>query len=294
MNYFGNRSIMSFIALVSVGAALTGCEVEEIDVPNTRVTVLDNFNPGTTVCNPFGGASSEGSDEGLWAQLYYLNDSQPRYSSVTDYMRYGTRANADLFFGQLDIPTHAWDLGFMTQAGIPLVNPKGEALYEWFALHIESEIRLGRLDRPAKYQFAVLSDDGVIMEINDDQAGFTNLIHNDGIMATDMRCATRTVAMDSEKRLPMKLDYFQGPRYSVALIVMWREIAGDEISDPTLLDDPACGQRGDWLFFDPTQVPSAPTEMWFSMLNRGWKVLNTENYLLPETIRNNPCLSGTD
>jgi hypothetical protein len=288
------KDFRQYALLGSLAAAvlMVGCEVSEVDAPNATVTVVDNFDPDKVVCDPFGGTGPGAVDQGLWARLYYLQENQPHYSAVADYLNYGSSPDVDLFFNQLDIPTRAFDLGFMTQSGTTLRNLQGNTLYEWFALHFETEIRLSRLNRAAKYQFAILSDDGAIMQVNENGSGYTQLINNDGFTPTRMRCASRAISLNSASRLPMKLDYFQGPRYHVSLVILWREIVGDEISNPALLSDVACNQSGNSLFFDSTQVPSAPTEMWYGMLDRGWRVLSTDNYYLPAHIRANPCPSS--
>lgn len=69
-------------------------------------------------------------------------------------------------------------------------------------------------DPEGDYQIALLADDGAVLQASDTGAGFTTLIDNDGTHPTKMACASRTVHMSRDSRIPIKLDYYQGPRYS--------------------------------------------------------------------------------
>jgi hypothetical protein len=278
------------VVLGSVGL-LAGCENEvSFSVGQTEVSTVQP----PAVCDPFGGAGDSGSIQGgLHARLFYLQPDQPQYTSVEDYVSQGTQAPTDLFFSQLNVPTRPFDRGFVLQDGSVLTRPGGDTLYEWFALQFDSRVRLAPDERAAKYQLAVLSDDGSIVRVDRGQ-GLETLINNDGLTPTRLACARSTVRMDALSLLPLQVDYYQGPRYHIALQLLWREIpdASDELADPGVLDDPACGLSGNDVFFDSTQNPSAPTAIWQGLMDRGWKVLNPRNYLLPTGFESNPCALG--
>src|SRR6185437_11769064 len=106
-------------------------------------------------------------------------------------------------------------------------------------------------DQSGRYQFAVLSDDGSIMSINEGN-GFEELIDNNGDTESRLRCADRGINFDASTSLPIKLDYFQGHRYNIALMLLWREVPetscvsdryGDQ-DDYHDLADVACNQSG--------------------------------------------------
>jgi hypothetical protein len=94
----------------------------------------------------------------------------------------------------------------------------------------------------------------------------------------------------------MKLDYFQGPRYNIALMLLWREIpscgANGRDTGADLYDE-ACDQAGNDTFFIWENNPVTPTNLWLGMLSRGWKVLSPENYVLPSApgVTTNPCVT---
>src|SRR5690606_23109728 len=88
---------------------------------------------------------------------------------------------------------------------------------------------------------------------------------------------------------PAKIEYYQGPRYHIALMVLWREWPEN---DPGFVaNDPQCGTSGNDRFFNYNVVPSAPKANFNDLLSRGWKVLGAENYALPRAVSQNPCKS---
>jgi len=275
-----------------------GTEVEVVPIPGV---VPD---PSTYVCNPMDDDENiAASGQGLRGMLYYLNPSQPRYTSVDDYFTYGTFAQAinsatgqlteiALYFNQIFVPTRPFDRGFVTNGGQTLQTPAGDTLYEYFAVRHEGRLQLGS-KAPGLYQMAILSDDGAKLHM-DFGGGFQNVVNNDGQHPTRMGCASMPVSLGVNDKLPMILDYNQGPRYHISLILMWRPWP-DSPSSPgtpaTLAEanDALCGQQGNSLYFDSTQNPPVPQAAYNSLLSRGWEVVENENYLLPEEEETNPC-----
>ena len=268
----------------------------------TSILSPDGTARNNAVCDPFGATPNTDIAHGLSASLYYLTPDQPQYTNVNSYLQHGHTSNTNLFFNQLNVPTRLFSAGFMAQDGSLLKDPSGNTLFEYFALHFESEIRLSSKNQPGNYQFAVLSDDGSILQINESgqaAGNFETLINNDGTHASLLGCATKAVTMTSDTRLPIKLDYYQGPRYHIALMLLWRFIPDTNNTcrnnggQPAAKDlaDVACGQSGNGTFFDYNKVPSAPQAPFIGMLARGWQVVPADNFYLPET-QSNPC-SGT-
>lgn len=273
---------------LTLASGLFGCEVPtQVQVSNTSVEAVQVPDSVPAVCNPFGDAQTPGRTSGLWGKLYYLAPEQPHYTHVADYQTYGHATDVDLFFNQLNIPTRPFDRGFVTQDGSILKTPNGDTVYEWFSLHMESVVQLSRLDGPGRYQFAVLSDDGAILKIDQDGRGLQSWINNDGTTPSRLRCATSTVNMDISTRLPISVDYFQGPRYHIALMVLWRQVPDSALDSE--LSDPSCNKSGNGLWFDSAQNPPVPQAEFINLLGRGWKVLTPENYLLPDHVSENPC-----
>lgn len=285
--FMGRSSNGLLVLLLPLLLFATGCLEEIIGTGNGESIV---YPPSANVvCNPFGDDPSD-SGHGLQARLAYLDDSQPRYSSVIDYINYGNPVEANLFFNMLDIPTRPFDRGFVTYGGKTIMNQNGNTLYEYFSLHFESGLALDVGDPLGDYQLAVLSDDGAIIQVNDTMAGYRTIINNDGNHPTQFGCATTPVRMMGDAApIPIKISYHQGPRYHIALTLMWRPWPTEHP-----VNDPECGQLGNSRYFDSTQNPPTPQPAYNGLLARGWKVLKAKNYVLSSLYGEgfNPCATG--
>ncbi len=290
---------------VSLGLALTGCynldgQFTKIEVqhqedapgsPNSPDSPDEPNDPGNTVCNPFGEGETVSRTQGLHGRLFYLPESAPRYSSVGDYLANGIDPGLNLFFNQLYTPTRPFDRGFVAQDGSVLKAPDGSTLYEHFALQLKSNLKLGANDAEGRYQLALLSDDGSVLRADlDDAAGSQVVVNNDIVTPTRMACASFTINLNASSRIPIEVDYFQGPRYHIALVALWRKI--DDGAGTDALADPACGRAGNDLYFDSTRNPPAPLPEFQGLIDRGWRVIAPENFELPGAVRQNPCAGG--
>ncbi|MDR3606343.1 MAG: hypothetical protein P4M08_03060 [Oligoflexia bacterium] len=287
--------------------------------PNPPVAPI---TPNRSVyCDPLnnsGAAANTSSANGLIASLSYIPDGHVgEYYGVEDFIRKSTPIDADLYFSQLNVPTEIFSQGFRDGSGKPLSDPHGNPLIEFFSLQFQTVIQLSPNDEPGTYQFAVISDDGSIMRLkpnSDDRHddndrdhdrdrdrdfdrdhdrdhfssddGYVEFIDNDGDHPSRMACASEGIPFDVTTRLPMKLDYFQGPRYNIALTLLWRKIDSNKCGS---LKDSACGAEGNDTFFKSTNTSSTPTSVYASMLKRGWKPLVSGNFLLPSGVAPNPC-----
>lgn len=269
----------SSVIVVSPSSSAATGDVGPSPVPSS--------NPATTVCDPFANNPSQpGSDlsHGIVASIRYLTDSMPRYSKATEYQQNGVLIDATLFFTQINVPTRSFSLGFATQTGDLLLNDKGNTLYEYFSVHMESELQLADSDSVGSYQLAVLSDDGSLVQV-DRGTGFETWINNDGVHSTRFTGATQPLVFtDKTTRIPIQVDYFQGPRYHIAMILLWRPWPTSGSAK-----DPLEGKSGNEYFFNPNVVPSAPTSAYNALLSRGWKPVSAANFHLPESVAQNPC-----
>jgi hypothetical protein len=297
-------SLILFSCDIPSGVVAGNSAIDVIANPSPNVDKTTGFpepspSPSSSVpvvCDPLGPSSGTSTAQnGLTAHLYYTPAGGNTYGDVESYIKMDPVAPADMFFNQLNVPTRSFSEGFSTQNGTVLVDPEtGNTLYEWFALHFESQIKLGRLDTPGRYQFAVVSDDGALLWLDQGATPEQPFINNDGETPTRMACATSGINFTANTLMPMKLDYFQGPRYNIALMLLWREIpsCGANGSDSSqALYDVACNQAGNDTFFTWENTPATPTNLWLGMLSRGWKVLSPDNYVLPGTggVTTNPC-----
>jgi len=275
----------SLIALAAV-TLFAGCGRAEFTFDSAAQT-LGQVNP-PTVCAP--GTPGTGTNlNGLAGSIKYLDDSQPRVSKVDDLLSTGHDSGAKLVLNNLSVPTINFSQGFSDPTtGSTLKRPDGTTLMEWFAFDLYSEIVLSDSESEGYYQLALLSDDGSTLSINatPSSAG-TVLIDNDGTHPTQMGCANNAIYLKKNETLPIHLKYYEGPRYKIALTLVWRKVAGTSATK-----DASCGTSGDDLFWNSNVSPSAPTANYNDLVASGWKVPAAKNFLLPAGTGTNPCLSN--
>lgn len=299
-----NDRCLNYSAAVLIGLALllTGCPA---DTPNSGTssgtTVVNEPGPvpdpltapERTICDPFKTNSPSARDRGVVANLVWLDDTmpprngQPSLQNVDNYFSIGNIVDSTLYFDRIFVPTRSFDLGFTTQTGEQVLNHLGQPMYEYFALNMQSQLQLASNESPGQYQVAILSDDGAVLKMNPGSASEYQLVKNDGDHPTRMACSTTTLNMQAGDKLPFVLNYYQGPRYHISLIMMWRPVP-DGTNPDIPINDPACGMSGNSYFFDYTQVPSKAKTPYLELLARGWKVLENENFQFPEQA-SNPC-----
>ena len=282
--------IISLLTIVFIG--FQNCS--EVDFANTDLSRL--VDPADAVCDPFSNTDNTEvtAQNGLVGQLRYLvmgvhGDSRSELNSrdLDYYANEAVPADGVLFFSQVNTPTMSFDQGFRNGAGQILQNPVTmDDLVEWFSMHFETRLVLGMADSEAEYQLAILSDDGSSLYI-DDNGNWQQMINNDGTHPARLICASETISMTYDSEVPIRLNYFQGPRTEIAFQVLWREVppGGD-------LSDPLCGVTGSSTFFTGYQNggTSVPTQAYMDFMDRGWKVLEPQNYRLPVTVQSNPCV----
>jgi hypothetical protein len=248
---------------------------------------LSLFPRETTVCDPLGGAvtyNAVGEAYGLYGQLYVLPAAlDGKLNKVADYIAQGINTQTDVFLNSINVPTRRFTEGFPVADGT-LVSYNGQPLLEWFAMDFHSAIQLGPNDAAGDYQIAVLADDGAALYIQDSSTNsMKEIIADDGTHPTTMRCATQPLTLNEYSQIPIELQYFQGPRYHISLMMMWRPFP--KLS--SMVNDPLCGASGNYEFFNPDTVPSTPQKNYTDLLARGWIPMAPENLVMPGGM--NPC-----
>jgi hypothetical protein len=282
------KQMVSGSALPILATLLSACnpgEAFNVSTSQDAVLVERAADPNLAVCNPTGGGSglNNGTRHGLLGDVKYIAQGVTAPNNVAGYIENGTSLDADVFFDRVFVPTRPWNAGFQTLSGRTLQNDLNQTLYEYFSLHFESNIVLSDSDRPGLYQFALLSDDGAILRMKQGDT-WQNIVNDDGTHPSKFACASNAIEMTSTSKIPMKLDWYQGPRYHISLIVLWREVeAGASLADTE------CGKSGNSRYFDSTQNPPASQTAWHGLMERGWKVLNSKNYILNDDAPTNPC-----
>lgn len=300
-----NFPLLGFL-LVAMAHLLVGCPAETTKGSESGTNIVSEptapgespkdplTTPDRTICDPFNSQSPAAKDRGVVANMVWLDSTmpplngQPSLQRVSDYFRIGNIVPSTLYFDRIFVPTRAFDLGFTTQTGELILNDQGKPMYEYFGLHMEGQLQLAATESPGLYQISLLSDDGAVLKVSDGVGGWQTIVDNDGIHATRMACPLNLVQMQRETKLPFTLDYYQGPRYHISLVVMWRPLPDGSKPDVPV-NDPLCGQSGNSLFFDSTKVPSQAKSPFYELLSRGWKVLENDNYHFPAQA-SNPCV----
>jgi len=288
MKIFGTirRNAFPVSLFLTVFLLVTGCELPvTTEVGETTVDAALPTPPVSlnTVCDPFGGGATQ-RDRGLKGEIYYLPENLPHYARVIDYIQNGNRVDANLYLNKISIPTRKFDDGFVTTQGEVLKTPEGNTLYEWFALRLDSNLKLSHSDRAGRYQFAILADDGAILKgkVGDE---WKMIVDNDGTHASRFVVSREPITFDHSTEIPIELQYYQGPRLHIAFTLLWRE--WPETGEDWL--DPMDGRSGNDLFFDYNQSPSAPKQAWHEILARGWKPVDASNFVLPQGAPQNNC-----
>lgn len=236
------------------------------------------------VCDPFGGENPPSVEHGIKASLFYKGAAQPRYYSAQDYVDHTTKSSQSLFFTDLNVPSRMFSEGFANQTSQVVKDDAGERLIEFFGLKFQTTLKL-RADQPeGDYELGTLADDGVVVNVKIN-GQWRPLINSDGDHSTKMGCALSTVNFSRDTEIPIEVTYYQGPRYHIANVLMWR-------LSSTAGADSSCGVMGTNHFFDPNN--SAPLQPYKDLQSRGWEPISAENFFIPVEESYNPCVEGTN
>lgn len=174
-------------------------------------------------------------------------------SSARQYVNQPAALNADgleshALVKNFFIPTRAFTAGFVDGDGAALkINQ--QVLIEYFGIHFKGKIRIPENGTEGDYIFSLLSDDGSKLYIDGNL-----IVNNDVVTPTRMGCwdgysngNIARIRMEPGVDHDLELMYFQGPRYHIALSLLWKKVSAD--ASQADLKDPACGSSGNDLFF---------------------------------------------
>lgn len=280
------------VTLAGCGAKFEATENIAADVASESVMAAKvnlNLHPmNKTVCDPFEeNNNTQVMTQGVQGSLFYKTSTMPIFKQVLDYMNFAKKSDKTLFFTDINVPTRMFSEGFSTQTTGVLKDDNANKLIEHFGIKFETNLQLSDSDEEGLYELALISDDGTRLKIKDPvDDTWKEIIDNDGDHETRMGCATRTIQMTRRTSLPIEIVYYQGPRFHIANILVWRKAseAGK---------DTACGRAGNEYFFNPNQN-SAPLKPYKDLLARGWKPVAPANFWLDGSAGNyNPCVEGS-
>lgn len=253
------------------------------DNANNEATKTITFTSKKIVCDPFA-SSGFACRQGWKGNLYYYNGTYPGWGSLAPYFTDGVDANVILYMSQLFVPTRTFSRGFPTTDG-DLVKKKasdgGANLVEYFAVRLNSIMKLKSTDTAGYYQFALISDDGSKLYMADSKgAAKSVIVDNDNNHSTYMKCSSTAVYMDANSRKPAQLDYFQGPKTAIALTLVYRKVSS--ATPPT---SSPCNEAGADFYGSMDNSTGIYTgSKYQKALDDGWLPMGTDNFLLDETV----------
>jgi hypothetical protein len=214
---FGMRSlVLCFLLFVTSTAILFGQE------PDQPASPPPTF--GTTVVLP----------AGLRGTVYLI----PKDTAVLpDFERDAVQRVGEIWTETLNIPPRHWRSGF----------PGLTKRFEWFAINYDGRFWI---DKPGRYTFALISDDGSRLFLDD-----TPVIDNDCQHPPDLRISAVKLEGGGHR---IRASYFQGPRDCLALVLAiagpdqhWRVFSTKEFKPPPNPED--------WQYPAANSVTIVPT-----------------------------------
>lgn len=262
-----------------ISAQVLGADTGKVSKYNVNKHLVNKV-----VCDPWGGENPPSVEHGIKASLFYRGVGVPRFYSAQEYVDLATPSTQSLFFSDLNVPTRMFSEGFSTQSSQVVKDDMGEKLIEYFGMKFTTTLKLKADQAEGDYELGVLADDGVVVKamIN---GQMRPLIMNDGDHTTKMGCALSTLNFTRDTEIPIEVTYYQGPRYHIANVLMWRKAAEAG-------KDSSCGHEGNEHFFDPNNG-SVAKQPYKDLLARGWEPISSENFFIPKDESYNPCVEGT-
>lgn len=240
---------------------------------------------------------------GLAGKLY---DGAPnKINNFGELLSKGKALDGVIYMSNLNIPTRKFDKGFPRENGTMVMNGMGQTLIENFGIEFTGSLNLMAGDEEGFYEVGLIADDGVSLDMNKGTTPevLKNIISADHTTPSKFSCSNYLVRMEKNKPMPLRLRYFQGPRYHIALIMTWRKVEELSVSSDNFIKsqlknpikETRCGIAGNKFFFDPDS-DSHPQMEYRDMLDPAkravpWKVVNHKNFTLPAGYSNMECVT---
>ncbi|UOF01076.1 hypothetical protein [Bdellovibrio reynosensis] len=251
-----------------------------------NVGTFDFADPDESVCVPFFSAPSSQPENGLLGKLFLKTPAMPAKSTALDYYNHGQRLDQNLYFFDVNVPTRPFTDGFVTQSGQQLVDAQGNKLVENFGIEYTSVLQLGADDKEGMYELASISDDGARVFIKEGDK-WNEIINNDGNHPTRLACGFRSIELTKQSKIPLKILYFQGPRYHVANVLIWKHKPNAKAKDwKDQAGKAFCGMTSNSFF--GSEVHKKRISVMDILEKMGWKAISTANFKMPEQ-KQNPC-----
>lgn len=277
---------------------VTAIPDDQTPVSDSSTTSIRIEEAGGFVCSPFGATTNQSEKSGLKAELRFLDQganlttSQKNSILATQYFNDQDsnfiKKPEVVFLNDVNVPTRIFNQGFEGSDGKVLEDNQGHALIEYFALKMDSVLKLTDTDPEGFYELASIADDGSVVQIKQDDHWVT-VISNDGAHSTKMGCMDHKIVLNKTTRLPIRIIYNQGPREQIANVLVWNyrgpaaNTAANVSSDSSIHG--YCGKASTDQFWSSNSQEGA----WITDLkSKGWKVVANGNFQLPDN-EINPC-----
>lgn len=189
--------------------------VEDLEAPTesseipAAIAVTAEAEPVDTVAsqlpkNPLFAECANEPDRPIVADLYELPVNTAK---LPDYA--ALKSIKKICLSQLDIKSRKFSEGF----------PGVQNLFEWFSLDTRFIVTV---PTDGVYSFKLIADDGAILYIANQK-----IIDNDGVHAVVEKTGTADLKAGD---LSFRVSYFQGPRFDIALELMWKAPGATEFS----------------------------------------------------------------
>ncbi|MBS1984453.1 MAG: hypothetical protein JST16_09790 [Bdellovibrionales bacterium] len=272
---------------VTNGGTIDGSSSTNAD-PSYKLStaaIIDMYSDSS--CDALSGTTSQISssyNRGLrgYIQVPKVGVSSSVFHDLDDFDNTtSTTLDSKIYLSQVNVPTRAFTAGFPKFDGTLIKGADGvTSLVEWFRIDLDGFVELPAGKPEGDYEFAMLADDGARLNLGYNHTEYAASI---GQQETKMICGTQTVHMRPGETLPINLSYFQGPRYHIALVLLWRQASATS--------EPLCGQYGNNKWFDSSVTPSVPKPAYNQLVARGWSPVPVESLRIPDDEILNPCQS---
>lgn len=227
------------------------------------------------------------------ASLYDKNDTALAFNgsvlnSVNVVIDRGYASSTYILMPNVSVPAIAFNSGFQLDDGSYLRDNNNKILIEGFALDLNGSLQLAPDMEEGRYEIAVLSDDGSLLDMDLNNDGeLENIVDNDGYHPPKLKCSNSVIDLSQTKKIPMRLRYYQGPRTTIALTLVMRKLLTSELpgmdSDCDFTDT-----SGDYWFGASTTsqgyAPNYTTSRFGQLLGRGWFIPEKTMFALPDSL----------
>ncbi len=162
---------------------------------------------------------------GLKAKIYalknkYINRKSGSASIKSILMRHKLVYIEDFIADKIDVEPRNYSLGVVGREGSYIVDPRTNLeLLENYVIKYEGYISVQDEPEEGRYEFALLSDDGVLLKI-----GRRHMISTKKDMSPTLNCSRRTIYLKKNRPVKLRLFYHQGPRNKVSNTLLWRKV----------------------------------------------------------------------